>query len=651
MSNSVLANIGLKAMAAQFAGLQTTGNNIANASVAGYSRQRVELTTSSGLNRNGAFFGRGVDVAAVSRSHDAYLSSEAGRTASMASMDITRLGQLRGLESVFQTGETGLGAATSQFFKAMVDVSSNPSDMSSRRVALARASDLVSRFNDAGKTLDSLQVGVTTALTAAVTEINGLAKQIASVNQQIAVAQGAPGTPNDLLDQRDQLVAQLSQKIRIDRVDASDGTTTISIAGGQPLVLGTQSAQLQVTRDASDPTRSGLAIADGSMLRTLDGNSLGGGAVAGLLQFQNEDLVQGRNLVGRLAASIGMAINDQQARGVSLQSPLGQIGGSPFFEIGGPQALPNANNLRDGSGTPIGSVSMTVTDASALQASDYALSPGSAAGTWQLTRLSDNVVRTISSGDVVDGVRIDVNNPQAGDRFLLQPVGRAASTMKALLTDPRDVAAASPLVATVATGNTGTASISSLQVKALPLPTPGATVQVTFTDDNGGYNWTLLDAGNAVIGGGSGTWQPGTTLPPSGTDFNGFQLQIDGVPRSGDVLSVAPTSSTGVATNNGNALSLMALRDANLVDGRNATDGYAQAIADVGVRVQSSRTSSSISSAVAQQAETSRNSQSGVNLDEEGARLIQYQQGYQAAAKVLSVAQSIFDTLLQATAR
>jgi flagellar hook-associated protein 1 FlgK len=224
--------------------------------------------------------------------------------------------------------------------------------------------------------------------------------------------------------------------------------------------------------------------------------------------------------------------------------------------------------------------------------------------------------------------------------------------MKALLTDPRDVAAAAPLVATTGSDNKGTVKVSSLQVTTVPLPTPGATVQVKFTDDNGGYDWTLLDAGQNVIGGASGlTWHAGESLPPGATDFNGFSLQIEGVPRSGDVLTVAPTSPTGVATNNGNALSLMALRDANLVDGRNATDGYAQAMADIGVRVQSAKTSSSISTTVAEQAETSRSSQAGVNLDEEGARLIQYQQGYQAAAKVLSVAQAIFDTLLQATAR
>jgi len=651
MSNSVLTNIGLKAMAAQFAGLQTTGHNIANASVTGYSRQQVDLATTPGQWKDGAFFGRGVDVSTVARSHDAYLTSEASSTSSLASMDAARLGQLKALENVFLPGENGLGAAASQFFKSMVDISSQPSDLSSRRVALARASDMAARFREAGDSLDSLQAGVTTELTATVTEINGLTTNIANVNKQISALRGLSQPPNDLLDQRDQLVAQLSQKIRIDRVDASDGTTSITIAGGQQLVLGTNATAMKVVQDSNDPTRSAVALSNGAKWVPVNENTLGGGAVAGLLQFQNQDLVQGRNLVGRLAASIGTAINDQQKRGVTLEAPLGQVGGSPFFDIGGPKSVPNSTNARDSSGASIGGVALTITDASALQASDYSLQAGSAPGSWQLTRLADGVTRTISSGDVVDGVQIDISNPQAGDRFLLQPVGRAANTMKALLNDPRDVAASSPLVATTAAANSGTVKVSSLQVNTVPLPTPGATVDISFTDDSGSYNWTLTDSGGNVVGGGSGLWQTGRPLPPANTDFNGFTLQIDGVPRSGDVISITPTSATAVATNNGNALSLMALRDALLVDGRTATDGYAQAMADVGVRVQSGTTSSTISTAVAQQAETTRSSQAGVNLDEEAARLIQYQQGYQAAAKVLTVAQSIFDTLLQATGR
>jgi flagellar hook-associated protein 1 FlgK len=345
-----------------------------------------------------------------------------------------------------------------------------------------------------------------------------------------------------------------------------------------------------------------------------------------------------------------MAVNTQQARGVTLQPPLGSVGGSPVFDLGQPRWVPNANNAKDGTGAPIGGVVMTITDPAALKASDYQIKDAGG-GAWTITTLPDGSPKPFVSGDTVDGVQIVLDNPQPGDSYLLQPVGRAANAMKAVLTDPRDLAAASPLVATTSATNTGTVKVSSLQVTTVPLPAPGATVQISFTDDAGGYDWSLIDAGGATLTSGSAQWATGKPLPTPPTDFNGFSLQIEGVPRSGDGLTIAPTSASGVATNNGNALSLMALQDASLVDGRTANDGWAQAMADVGVRVQSSKTSSSISTAVAQQAEQARSSQSGVNLDEEAARLIQYQQGYQAAAKVLSVAQAVFDTLLQATGR
>ena len=649
MSNSILTNIGLKAMAAQFAGLQTTGNNIANASVAGYSRQQVNLATSTDQSRNGTYFGMGVEIASVTRVHDAYLTSEAGRTTALASMDATRLSKLTGLENLFQPGETGLGNAASQFFQSMADVSSQPSDLSSRTVALARASDMASRFRDASNGIDSLQASVTSDISAAVTQINGLAGTLASVNRQLMQVSAASSPPNDLLDQKDQLISQLSSLVHVDRIDNADGTTSLTIAGGQQLVLGNKALPLKVVQDQADPTRSAVAFSAGGQDRVVEGASLGGGGLAGLLQFQNQDLVQGRNLIGRLAASVGMAVNAQQSRGVTLQPPLGQVTGSPVFNIGAPVALANAGNAKDPTTQQFkGSVALTVTDPSALQASDYSMRADPAGG-WQVTRLSDGVTTTVNSGDTLDGMQINITNAQPGDKFLLQPVGRAAGSMQALLTDPRVLAAASPLVATVPAANTGTVQVNSLQVTASPLPAPGGTVQVTFTDNVGGYNWTLTDASGNGIGGGSGVWQAGQTLPPPGVDFNGFTAQIQGVPRQGDVITVSPTPASGMATNNGNALSLMGLADATLVDGRTANDGYAQAMADIGVRVQSGKTASTISTAVAQQAETARSSVAGVNLDEEAARLIQYQQGYQAAAKVLTVAQTLFDTLLQAT--
>jgi flagellar hook-associated protein 1 FlgK len=261
-----------------------------------------------------------------------------------------------------------------------------------------------------------------------------------------------------------------------------------------------------------------------------------------------------------------------------------------------------------------------------------------------LTRLSDGLVRSIASGDTVDGLTITVAGAAAGDRFLLQPVSRAATNLRRVLDDPRGIAAASPLQAERAAANVGSATVSSLRVVD-PAADPQQTASITFTGVAGAYDWELRDrTTNALLSSGSGTWQPGQPIA-----LNGFELRLDGVPAAGDVFTVAQTLYP--AASNGNALAFAALRDATFVGGETITDAYASAMAGVGVSVQGARTAADVSASVASQAQERVSAETGVNLDEEAARLIQFQQSYQAAAKVLQVAQSVFDTLLQAAGR
>ena len=643
MGSSPLMALGVRAMAANYAALTTTGHNIANANVQGYSRQTAVLTTSDGQFTGAGFFGRGVDVSSVRRSHNEFLSREATSTASLSAMDLARLQQLQRLEGVFQPGEGGLGAAASAFFDSMVDMSSHPADLATRQVVLARASDLVARFKEAGTALDQTQAGVTAAMKASVTDVNETAKAIAAANQKITSLQGNGQPPNDLLDERDRLVERLSQQIQVTRIDANDGSVDLFVAGGQRLVLGSEFAQLKVVQDPSDPSRSAVAMKEGDSTRTIDNSGFGGGTLSGLLRFQNDDLVRGRNLVGQLAAAIGGAVNTQQMRGINLQPPAGSVASQPLFGIGSPQAIPHSGNARDATGAIIGSVALTVTDPGALQASDYELREStSTPGAWQLTRLSDGLVRTVNSGDVVDGVQIDISNAQAGDRFLLQPVARAANGMARLLDSSLDIAAASPLLATPAQTNTGTGNVAEIAVTASPLPFPGATDVITFNrlvPPVGGNDYTYTSS----LTGTTTPWRTGQPV----IGGNGYTLTMTGVPADGDTVNVEPTPAASINTNNGNARALLLLRDATLVAGRSTTDAWSESLADIGVRVQSAEATSTISAAVAQQAEQQRSGESGVNLDEEAARLIQFQQSYQAAAKVLQVAQSLFDTLLR----
>jgi len=653
MSVSPLISLGMRAMAASYAGLQVTGHNIANASVEGYSRQQVALTTPEGQFTGSGFFGRGVMVQSVTRAHDAMLTREAATARSLAAMDSARLTQLRRLEQVFQLGENGLGAATVELMDAFTDLANRPDDLSTRQVVLARARDLADRFAEVDDGLNAAQGGVAASMRVSVQQINSLASGIAEANRRIADLKGLGQPANDVLDERDRLISRLAEQVQVTRMEADDGTMSVFIGGGQRLVLGREAVQLELQQDASDPSRLAVALVESGTRRVLDEGLLAGGALAGLMRFQNDDLVDARARVGQLAASVGGAVNAQQMLGLNLQPPPGTVPSQPMFAIGGPQVLPNQGNQRSGPGAFIGSVSIGIDDPAQLQPSEYELqesAPGS--GAWVLTRLRDGLQTAVADGDVVDGMRIDFGAPppQPGDRFRLQPVSRATSGFEALLDDPLDVAAASPLTASASPANVGTAAVASLRMTGTPLAAD-ATATFNFVNDSGDYTWELRDGGGALIGSGAATWTPGSTLPPAGTDINGFSLRLTGVPRSGDVLSVAPTPAGAVAASNGNANALQALRDAAITGGRTPIDAWSDTLADIGVRVQSGQTASTISQAVSQQAETQRADKSEVNLDEEAARLIQYQQTYQAAAKVLQVAQTVFQQLIDVAGR
>lgn len=651
---SALLSIGTRALTANYAKLQTISNNISNANVAGYSRQDVLLETSKGQFSGAGFFGKGVTVVTVTRAADKFLTAESASTKATAAMDSARLAQLQGLENVFPTGEDGIGYSASQFLNAMVDLASNPQDLSARQVVLSRANELASRFDNAATQLDTLQAGVSADLKTSVGTVNQITANIARVNQEIAKVNGVGHSANDLLDQRDQLISQLSQFVQVTTLPAEDGTLGVFMAGGQRLVLGNQATELAVAPDTMDSSRSAVGIMEaGGGLRLLSQDTFTGGEIAGLLRFQNDDLVSARTGLGQMAAAISARVNEQQSLGLDLRNPPGS--GAPIFSVSGPTAGNASTNAKDAAGNFLGNVSLTVTDASQLEASEYDLTADPAnAGKYLLTRRADGLVRSINNGDTVDGMTVNVTGtPAATDRFLLQPVTRAANGMKAVLSDPKGIAAASPVAATVNVNNTGTAKVDALTVVNNSI-NPAATASFTFGAVNGSgvdYTWSMFDPATNTTTTGTGTWQANQPL-----SLNGFELQLKGVPANGDVITVAPTEFP--ASNNGNALAMAALRDEKLVGqrlsgataagGSNITDAYASLMSSVGVAVQGAETSAQISSSVASTLAQQLASKTGVNLDEEAAQLMQFQQSYQAAAKVLSTAQQVFDTLLRA---
>ncbi len=641
---SALMTIGKSAITASYAALQVTGNNIANANTAGYSRQTAQLADAQGQFTGSGFFGKGVDVTTVKRAYDKYLTNQAVGSSSIAAADAARLDKLTQLEAVFPIGAAGIGYAAGEFLNAFVDLSNNPSDASARQVVLSQAQELASRFRAAAEQISALQSGVTQEVKTSVASVNSLAQQVARLNLQIAALKGTGQPPNQLLDQRDNLVSQLAATLNVSTIEADDGSVGVFIGGGQSLVLGGNANTLKALPDAFDPARVTLALSEGAINRLIPPDSLGGGSLSGLLRFQNDDLVAARNLVGQMATAVSGAVNTQQALGLDLGQPAGR--GVPIFAVGAARALAAAGN------TGNAALSVSVSSGARAQASDYELRfDGS---NYTLTRLADAAAvagspftpAQLAAGVQFDGidVRLNAGTPATNDRFLLQPVAQAAERMQTVLSSTQGLAAAAPFTASAGAANSGSARIASLV--AVDTAYNGTLrADIAFTSANGDYAWTLSDGSS-----GAGVWSAGTPIR-----LNGFELSLDGVPKSGDTVSVVPT--VAVEANNGNALAFARLGSAAIVArggsaasaGETITDAYASALANIGVRVQGGKTAASISGAVASQTETARAGRAGVNLDEEAARLIQFQQSFQAAAKILQVAQQVFDTLLRAT--
>ena len=659
-----LLNVGARALMANQAALQTTGHNIANVNTPGYSRQGVVLQTVPGQFTGGGYIGKGVDVQTILRNHSELLTRQSTAAAAVDASDAVRLERMRQLQDVFAGGAAGLGQAINDMVNAFSGVASAPTDLTARNVVLTRIDETALRMRGASERLDSMAYTLAQELRSQVDNINGLARNIAGLNEQISRAQGSGQPANDLLDQRDQMVRNLNQHVQTSQVAASDGSISLFVGGSQPLVLGSMAATLSVDAPAGLGAGSGqkrlfFQQAGTAMRVELNEDMLGGGEVAGLLRFHNHDLAEGRNLLGRMALGISETLNAQNRLGLTLD---GQPGGNLFAPI----ALPNA--LASRAAGP--QLTVAVGDATKLQASSYdvAFTSGTAGS---VTRQSDGAVWVFDSAavppvllaDVMagEGLITGLTGPaaQAGDRFVLNPLQGAAAQMQALQFSPRQLAAANPVNAQMGAANDGTLQLAGLKATGQPTglvlppsPLPPATGGgVTLTFDAGPPSQYTVTGSTTPASGTAGlAYTPGKPI-----SIDGWEITLKGVPKTGDSVTVGNATDAQYGDwytrDAGNASALLALRDATLFDNATLADGFAGAMAQVGTRTQSAQFAAALSSSMAANLERDRSAISGVNLDEEAARLIQYQQAYQASAKMLQIAQNIFDNLLQTVGR
>ncbi|MFZ7335577.1 flagellar hook-associated protein FlgK [Comamonas jiangduensis] len=651
-----LMNVGVSALIANQQALTTTGHNIANVNSAAYSRQTIATKALVGQNMGTGYVGKGVQVATIMRNYNELLGKQSNAANAASAADAIRYQSLVQMQDVYSGGDGSLGAAINSMMNAFADVEAAPADGTARNVVLTRMSELTARFRAASATLQEMDYATNQQVTNNVTLVNNLAGQVASLNTQIARALASGHQPNDLLDARDQIIREINQYVQTTQVDADSGAINLFVGGSQALVLGSSTGQLSVAETAEYPGSGKLSLyfsqPNGERVE-LTANMVGGGEIAGLLKFNNDDLVTGRNLLGRLALSIGTELNQQNKLGLTLSGNFG----TDLFKL--TTSTTGWSNIAGyDAGNAAQSAQAAVTDTHALVASDYRIQFNGAGGA-QLVRLSDgkltdlNVDPATGIDQTVDGLQFTVpgavtNAAQKGQSILFQPFSKAADEIQPLVHNAADLAVSNAVTANITSSNAGTLQLSSLRATDLTgIPAQNTPVRITF-DGAGNYSYQTYDPATSSWSAASAaaTYTSGQAI-----QINGWNITLTGTPGSGDSVDVgnAKDLGDGYKLNAGNASAFLALRDAAIFDnGTSLSDGFSSAMAVIGTRTQSAKYAAELSETVANNLNADRTAVSGVNLDEEAARLLQYQQAYQASAKIISTAQSLFDSVLSA---
>ncbi len=634
-----LFNIGLSGLNVAQNALTTVGHNFSNAATAGYTRQNTIIASAGGLATSAGFYGQGSNTITVQRVYDSFLTGQLrGATSSSAELS-TYSDQIAQIDNLLADQKGGLAPLMQKFFAAVQAVSDTPADPAARQGMISAAQALAGQVQSSSDYLKQLQDGINTQLQSSVTQVNDYTKQIAKLNQEITRMTAASGgqAPNDLLDQRDQAVSKLTELVGAKVVVQDGGTYNVFVGNGQPLVMGSDSYDVKAVPSSSDPSRTTIAytLPNGNVVESEPG-AVTGGSIGGMLRFRSETLDSAQNAIGRLSLAIGESFNDQHKLGIDLNGAIG----TDVFSLGKATVYANSKNTSGAVATA------TITAAGNLTTSDYTLKFD---GTnYTLTRKSDNTVvatqaRATAPVPLVmaaDGFSVSVDkalNPN--ESFDIQPTRNAAAGFGSLITDPAKIAAASPARVDASTQNSGTGAAKLTNVA------PGFSLlagNLTAKYDSTTSTYVFSDATGTPL-----ATQPTATATANGVDYtiNGMTFSFTGTPKNGDTFTLA--NNTGSVADNGNALALAKLQTAKTINGTSSfNDAYAQLVNDVGSKAKSISIASTSQDSITNQIYTAQQSVSGVNMDEETVNLLKFQQLYQANAKVIQTASSIFDTLI-----
>jgi flagellar hook-associated protein 1 FlgK len=621
---------GVSGLLAYQTALGTIGHNIANSATEGYSRQRTEFAARPGSYAGRYFVGSGTEVSLIRRVYDQFLTEQIFRNTTGLSRLQTFYGLATQADNVLGDPATSVSTGLQQFFDAIQTLSNDPSALPARDAMLGDAQALIDRFHSIDGRMNDLEREINSRLATAVEEVNTLTEAIANVNENIARASATGAVPNDLLDQRDQLIQRLNEQVEVTTVQQEDGSVNVFVANGLAVVHGFESERLGLVQNEHNSGRLDVAYLGSGASMTIR-NGPAGGVIGGALDFRREVLDPTRNAIGRIALGFVESFNAQHHEGMDL---LGNLGGD-FFSAGGPAVAPSSSN------TGAASFAVQIDDLAALTGQDYVFTFDGV--NWNARDAATNAaVSFTGSGTALDpfmigGVAIEVSGAAAaGDSFLVQPTANVVRDMELLITDPAMIAAASPVQTQAALANLGSGVIDGVTILDATDPNLLATVDIVF-----------IDANNYSVNGGP----PQAYTSGGAINVNGWSVQITGAPQAGDQFTVQ--ANTGATGDNRNALELAALQSVKLLNGATQTleSAYSSLVADVGGETQHAGLSLEAQSMLLEQSMQARYAISGVNLDEEAANLLRFQQAYSAAAQVVSVADEIFEVLLGAVGR
>ncbi|HDS3849528.1 flagellar hook-associated protein FlgK [Legionella pneumophila] len=642
-----ILNIAYSGLNAFQRALDVTGNNIANFKTRGYSRQSIQFTPIASNRYAGSYIGAGVSVSSIYRNVDQFANAQVRSTLSYRTQYDAFYNQAIQIDKLLSQDGSSISVPLQTFFDSIGQLNSTPDNIATRGVVLKQSQLLAQQFNSLQIKLEEYERNSTLQVTESVKIINRITKELAEVNGKLLGNNNIP----ELLDHRDELLKQLSGYTDLSIFDQGDGTISVGIASGDMLVAGTQQRDLVVGtgKDSIFGTRIFLSSGGNNQVDITD--RLTTGMLGGLIDYEKNVLGQASQLIGQMAIGLAQTFNTQHKLGMDMNS---QIGKDFFTDFNSPgQMLKRSTASADNSGTAV--LSVNISDISQVKLSDYDLIiSDTGANELRLIRKSDGTSTTLTwssspptppAGQVViDGMTITVNDLSQlanNDHYTLTPTRGAARDFALEIKDAYEIALASPVKTTASLNNTGQGQI--ILGPVLNTASVNKQFRIDFISDT---QYNLVNVTDSTTAG-PFAFVPNTNnviqIPDGITPS--YSVVLSGIPKSGDQFTT--DYNTGGFGDNRNGLSLGNIQQNKIFSNGSETlfDRYGSLLAEVGGRTNQAKTSFESADILHKQALDFQDSKSGVNLDEEGANLLVFQQAYQAAGKLMEISNQIMNLL------